>query len=174
MLRKYLLFFFFLIFAQLEFFAVSIAFACFQNSDAHEKCIEITSEFEELLFEACFDKGIIATSMPIGIIKSKEKIALADIKRIFDEPTDYVLICSFEYGKDYVYDGKFGAKIPNWKNLTVLLMDVSSEKEVCSFVFDEKKIKKTEFKKRTVEFSKEISKEIFEVILNQNNKAEER
>lgn len=164
MIRKYFCFAIFAIIYQLALFSEIIAIASFQNENVDESCKLFTQTFEDSLFEPFFDAGFIVTSIPNSYIKEDVKINSNKLKELFDEPSDYILICRMEYGADLIFNNKLKEKVPDWHKITILLINFDTEKEIYSKTFKIPNIKEPNPYKIAGKFSAKIADEAINAI----------
>jgi len=145
-------------------FADTAAFACFQNKDAHEKCKNITEIFEDNLFDKFFDKGFIATSIPITKIKSEKDISIAEIKSFFEEEPNYLIIFYMQYGNELLFNKKTELKEPDWQVMNIRVINCKKEKEIYKKTIDITKVKEKDIEKKAEKLAGQIAKEVFEAI----------
>ena len=174
MLKKILFFVFFGLVMGHQAFMMTIAFACFQNIDAHENSRNITGMFEDLLFEPFFDSGFIVTNVPLTEYVSEKDINLAEIGKLFEEePADYLVLLRFEYGDTLIFDERTRQRVPDWKRLNISLFESSGENEIFSKAVDMAGVKGGNLEKKAEILSKQIADGILAAI-KKNKKAGKR
>lgn len=170
MLKKILFFVFFGLVMGHQAFTMTIAFACFQNINAHENSRNITGMFEDLLFEPFFDSGFIVTNVPLAKYSSEKDISLAKIKKFFEEePSDYLVLLNFEYGENLIFDKKTQEKVPDWKRLKISLYEFADENEIFTKVIDINRIKGSNPERKAESLSGQTASEIL-AALKKNKK----
>ncbi|AGT45262.1 hypothetical protein [Treponema pedis] len=164
MFKKYFCFAVFTVILTLSAFTETLAIACFQNEEIDDKCRNVTGKFEDLLFEPFFESGFIVTSLPSADLEPQKEIKLGEIEKFFEEPSDYILICRMQYGKDLVFNKILDRKIPDWKTLKVSLVNFSTGKEIYTKIFDMTKFKEIDPEKKCETVSVQVAKEAIETI----------
>ena len=72
-------------------YANTIGFACIYNSDAPAGAAELTAALETELFEFCFDRGMVTTSIEYIVGKYEQYKDNASLIKRFDSSLDYVV-----------------------------------------------------------------------------------
>lgn len=174
MLKRFLFFVFFGLCASMQAFTMTIAFACFQNKSAPEKCRTVTVMFEDLLLNSFFDSGFIVTNVPLTEYVSEKDINLAEIGKLFEEePADYLVLLRFEYGDTLIFDERTRQRVPEWKRLNISLFESSGENEIFNKAVDMAGVKGGNLEKKAEILSKQIADGILAAI-KKNKKAGKR
>ena len=124
-------------------YANTIGFACIYNSDAPAGAAELTAALETELFEFCFDRGMVTTSIEYIVGKYEQYKDNASLIKRFDSSLDYVVALYCEY-KQAVGDTVNSQKPAiEWK-----LIDFSSQKIIFEENIDPKTMPENELKQK--------------------------
>ena len=129
-------------------FANTIGFACIYNSDAPAGAAELTAALETELFEFCFDRGMVTTSIEYIVGKYEQYKDNASLIKRFDSSLDYVVALYCEY-KQAVGDTVNSQKPAiEWKSLQWKFIDFSSQNIIFEETIDPKTIPEIELRRK--------------------------
>ena len=115
-------------------YAKTVGFACIYNADAPAGAAELTTALETELFDFCFDRGMVATSIEYIVGKYEQyKDNVSLIKR-FDSSVDYVAALYCEYKQAAGDTVNRQNPVIEWKNLEWKFIDFPSQ----NIIFEEK------------------------------------
>ena len=129
-------------------YAKTIGFACMYNSEAPTGAVEIITALETELFELCFDRGLIATSVEYitgTFERYKNNVSL--VKR-FDSSIDYLVAIYCEYGQHLIRKSNNAESAIDWKKLHWKIIDFSSQATLMEEIIEPETIPETEPKKK--------------------------
>jgi len=129
-------------------YAKTIGFACIYNSDSPAGATELTAALETELFDFCFDRGLIATSIEyIAENYERYKDNASLIKR-FDSSVDYVVVLYCEY-KQALAEAVNKQNPPiEWKRLQWKFIDFASQSVIFEEKIDPKTIPENELRRK--------------------------
>lgn len=145
-------------------YAKTIGFACIYNSDAPAEAVELTTALETELFDFCFDRGIIATSVEYTVGKYERYKDNASLIKLFDSSIDYLVALYCEYKQ--VFGDTTNRQEPaiDWKSLQWKLVDFSSHDVVFEEMIDPKKIPELEPKRKVKTVGQRVGSRILETL----------
>lgn len=129
-------------------YAKTIGFACIYNSDSPAGATELTAALETELFDFCFDRGMIATSIEYIAENYERYKDNASLIKCFDSSVDYVVVLYCEY-KQALGDpvNKQQSSI-EWKCLQWKFIDFSSQNVIFEKKIDPKIIPDNELRRK--------------------------
>ena len=146
-------------------YAKTIGFACIYNSDAPAGATELTAALETELFDFCFDRGIVATSIEYitgNYERYKDNASL--IKR-FNSSVDYVVVLYCEYKQaagDTVVNRQ--KAVVEWKRLQWKFIDFSSHNVIFEKKIDPKTIPENELRRKIKNAGQAIGTSMLETL----------
>jgi len=145
-------------------YAKTIGFACIYNSDAPAGASELTTALETELFEFCFDRGMVATSVEY-IVGNYERYNDNDaLIQLFDSSVDYVVALYCEY-KQASGDAANRLKpAVEWKRLQWKFIDFFSRNVVFEERIDPKNIPDTELRRKVKSAGQTIGTSMLEAL----------
>ena len=145
-------------------YAKTIGFACIYNSDAPAESVELTTTLETELFEFCFNRGFIATSIEYIAGKSERYKDNASLIKRFDSSIDYLvaLYCEYRQGGGTITNKQ--SQAVEWKSLQWKLVDFSSQSILYEETINPAKISETELKQKMKKTGQAIGIKILEAL----------
>ena len=129
-------------------YAKTIGFACIYNSDAPAGAAEFTAALETELFEFCFDRGMVATSVEYIAENYERYKDTASLLKRFDSSVDYVVALYCEYKQALGNTVNKQRTVIEWKNLKWKFIDFSSKKIIFEENIDPKTIPEIELRRK--------------------------
>lgn len=145
-------------------YAKTIGFACIYNSDSPAGAAELTAALETELFDFCFDRGMVATSIE-HIVENYERYKdNASLLKRFDSSVDYVVVLYCEYQQavgDIVNRQKPSI---DWKMLQWKFIDFSSQNIIFEEKLDPKTISDNELRRKIESAGQAIGTSMLEAL----------
>ena len=147
-------------------YAKTIGFACIYNSDAPTGSAELTMALETELFDFCFDRGMVATSIEYIVGKYEQyKDNVSLIKR-FDSSVDYVAALYCEYKQAAGDTVNRQNPVIEWKNLEWKFIDFPSQNIIFEEKIDPKTIPEIELRRKIKNAGQTIGASILDLFDN--------
>ena len=147
-------------------YAKTIGFACIYNSDAPAGASELTTALETELFDFCFDRGMVATSIEYIVGKYEQyKDNVSLIKR-FDSSVDYVAALYCEYKQAAGDTVNRQNPVIEWKNLEWKFIDFPSQNIIFEEKIDPKTIPEIELRRKIKNAGQTIGASILDLFDN--------
>lgn len=147
-------------------YAKTIGFACIYNSDAPTGAVELTTALETELFDFCFDRGVIATSIEYIVGKFEQYKDNASLIKRFDSSIDYLVVLYCEYKQILNNTATVNRQGPtiDWKILQWQLVDFSSQNIVFEEMIDPGKIPEIELMRKVKTAGQMIGSRMLETL----------
>ena len=147
-------------------YAKTVGFACIYNADAPVGAAELTTALETELFDFCFDRGMVATSIEYIVGKYEQyKDNVSLIKR-FDSSVDYVAALYCEYKQAAGDTVNRQNPVIEWKNLEWKFIDFPSQNIIFEEKIDPKTIPEIELRRKIKNAGQTIGASILDLFDN--------
>ena len=147
-------------------YAKTVGFACIYNADAPAGAAELTTALETELFDFCFDRGMVATSIEYIVGKYEQyKDNVSLIKR-FDSSVDYVAALYCEYKQAAGDTVNRQNPVIEWKNLEWKFIDFPSQNIIFEEKIDPKTIPEIELRRKIKNAGQTIGASILDLFDN--------
>ena len=147
-------------------YAKTVGFACIYNADAPAGAAELTTALETELFDFCFDRGMVATSIEYIVGKYEQyKDNVSLIKR-FDSSVDYVAALYCEYKQAAGDTVNRQNPVIEWKNLEWKFIDFPSQNIIFEKKIDPKTIPEIELRRKIKNAGQTIGASILDLFDN--------
>ena len=147
-------------------YAKTVGFACIYNADAPAGAAELTTALETKLFDFCFDRGMVATSIEYIVGKYEQyKDNVSLIKR-FDSSVDYVAALYCEYKQAAGDTVNRQNPVIEWKNLEWKFIDFPSQNIIFEEKIDPKTIPEIELRRKIKNAGQTIGASILDLFDN--------
>jgi len=145
-------------------YAKTIGFACIYNSDAPAGAVELTTALETELFDFCFDRGVIATSIEYIVGKAERYKDNVSLIKLFDSSVDYLVVLYCEYQQGSADVTKRQGTVIDWKRLQWKFVDFFSQNTVFEQLIDPEKIPEAELMQKVKTAGKMIGNKMLETL----------
>ena len=147
-------------------YAKTVGFACIYNADAPAGAAELTTALETELFDFCFDRGMVATSIEYIVGKYEQyKDNVSLIKR-FASSVDYVAALYCEYKQAAGDTVNRQNPVIEWKNLEWKFIDFPSQNIIFEEKIDPKTIPEIELRRKIKNAGQTIGASILDLFDN--------
>ena len=147
-------------------YAKTIGFACIYNSDAPAGAAELTAALETELFDFCFDRGMIATSIEYIVENYERYTDNASLLKRFDSSIDYFVALYCEYKQALGDTANRQRPAIEWKNVEWKFIDFSSQKIIFEEKIDPKTIPEIELSRKIKSAGQTIGTSILDLFDN--------
>ena len=146
-------------------YAKTIGFTCIYNSDAPAEAAELTTALETELFDFCFDRGMVVTSVE-SIAENNERRYkdTASLLKRFDSSVDYVVVVYCEYKQALGNTVNRQSPAVEWKDLEWKLIDFSSQKIIFEEKINPKTMTENELKQKIKSAGQSIGISMLEIL----------
>ena len=145
-------------------YAKTIGFACIYNFDAPDGAAELTTALETELFEFCFDRGVVATSVECTAENYERYKDITSLLKQFDSSVDYVAVLYCEYKQALSNPVNRQRPVVEWKTLEWKFIDFSSQKIIFEEKIDPKTMPENEVKQKIKSAGQSIGTSMLETL----------